>query len=104
MIRHLYPSFSANRLVMILGIFAGLSACKTLDPAASLPLPTVPSTRSEVNVPVEIPFSTLSRVVNGIAPAELFRQQGVDLGNGLVGEFVFQEMGKSSSEGLISSD
>lgn len=100
MIRHLYPSFSANRLVMILGIFAGLSACKTLDPAASLPLPTVPSTRSEVNVPVEIPFSTLSRVVNGIAPAELFRQQGVDLGNGLVGEFVFSRNGEIQLRGI----
>lgn len=101
MIRHLYPSFLAHPLVVIFGIFlAGLSACKTLDPAASPPLPTVPSTRSEVNVPVEIPFSTLSRVVNGIAPAELFRQRGLDLGNGLVGEFVFSRNGEIQLRGL----
>ncbi len=75
-----------------LGIFA--VSCKTLDPAASLPLPTIPKTSSLVNVPLDIPFTTLTTVANRYTPNVLFKQRGMDLGNGLVGDFEFSRNGK----------
>ncbi len=69
-------------------------SCKSLDPAASLPLPTVPTTSSVVNVPLDIPFTTLTAVANRETPSLIFRQRGMDLGNGLIGDFAFSRNGK----------
>ncbi|MDA0315200.1 MAG: DUF4403 family protein [Bacteroidetes bacterium] len=82
-------------LIFWIGV-GGLLAvsCKSLDPAASLPLPAVPKTTSSVNVPLEIPFSTLTAVANRETPSLIFRQRGMDLGNGLVGDFDFSRNGK----------
>jgi hypothetical protein len=81
---------------LIFWAVAGLLAvsCKSLDPAASLPLPVVPNTKSSLNVPLEIPFSTLTAVANRETPSLIFRQRGMDLGNGLVGDFAFSRNGK----------
>jgi hypothetical protein len=81
---------------LIFWALAGLLAvsCKSLDPAASLPLPAVPKTNSSLNIPLEIPFSTLIAVANRETPALIFRQRGMDLGNGLVGDFDFSRNGK----------
>ena len=74
------------------GLFVG--SCKSLDPSASLPLPTVPKTSSVVNIPLDIPFTTLAAVANQSTPNVLFKQRGMDLGNGLVGDFEFSRNGK----------
>ena len=81
---------------LIFWALAGLLAvsCKSLDPAASLPLPAVPKTNSSLNIPLEIPFSTLIAVANRETPTLIFRQRGMDLGNGLVGDFDFSRNGK----------
>ena len=91
------PTFCiAIKRTLIFWIGAGLLAasCKSLDPAASLPLPVVPGTKSSLNVPLEIPFSTLTAVANRETPSLIFRQRGMDLGNGLVGDFEFLRNGK----------
>ena len=91
------PTFCiAIKRALIFWIGAGLLAasCKSLDPAASLPLPVVPGTKSSLNVPLEIPFSTLTAVANRETPSLIFRQRGMDLGNGLVGDFEFSRNGK----------
>jgi hypothetical protein len=91
------PTFCiAIKKTLIFWIGAGLLAvsCKSLDPAASLPLPTVPTTSSVVNVPLDIPFTTLTAVANRETPSLIFRQRGMDLGNGLIGDFAFSRNGK----------
>ena len=91
------PTFCiAIKRALIFWIGAGLLAasCKSLDPAASLPLPAVPKTNSSLNIPLEIPFSTLIAVANRETPTLIFRQRGMDLGNGLVGDFDFSRNGK----------
>lgn len=91
------PNFSSTiKRALIFWIGTGILAvsCKSLDPAASLPLPTVPSTKSSLNIPLEIPFSTLTAVANRETPTLIFRQRGMDLGNGLVGDFEFSRNGK----------
>ncbi|MEY3648948.1 MAG: hypothetical protein RLZ13_1833 [Bacteroidota bacterium] len=91
------PTFRiAITRALIFWIGAGLLAasCKSLDPTANLPLPTVPKTRSVVNVPLDIPFTTLTAVANRETPSLIFRQRGMDLGNGLVGDFEFSRNGK----------
>jgi hypothetical protein len=47
-----------------------------------------------VNVPLDIPFTTLTAVANRSTPNVLFKQRGMDLGNGLVGDFEFSRNGK----------
>lgn len=88
--------FSPSKRVLLFCLGLGLFAvsCKTLDPSASLPLPTVPKTSSVVNVPLDIPFTTLTAVANRSTPNVLFKQRGMDLGNGLVGDFEFTRNGK----------
>ena len=91
------PNFpSTIKRALIFWIGAGILAisCKSLDPSASLPLPVVPTTKSSLNVPLEIPFSTLTAVANRETPSLIFRQRGMDLGNGLVGDFEFSRNGK----------
>lgn len=91
------PTFpSTIKRALIFWAVAGLLAvsCKSLDPAASLPLPAVPKTNSSLNIPLEIPFSTLIAVANRETPTLIFRQRGMDLGNGLVGDFDFSRNGK----------
>jgi hypothetical protein len=83
-----------SRLIFWIGIGFLAVSCKSLDPSASLPLPVVPSTKSSLNVPLEIPFSTLTAVANRETPSLIFRQRGMDLGNGLVGDFEFSRNGK----------
>ena len=83
-----------SRLIFWIGVGFLAVSCKSLDPSASLPLPVVPTTKSSVNVPLEIPFSTLTAVANRETPSLIFRQRGMDLGNGLVGDFDFSRNGK----------
>ena len=85
---------SSKALFLVLGVFLTFSACKTLDPAANLPLVSPPPTSSLINVPVDIPLSTLTSLANRATPNLLFRQRGMDLGNGLVGDFDFSRNGK----------
>lgn len=83
-----------SRLIFWIGVGFLAVSCKSLDPSASLPLPVVPGTKSSLNVPLEIPFSTLTAVANRETPSLIFRQRGMDLGNGLVGDFAFSRNGK----------
>ena len=81
-------------LAVLVGLGLTFSACKTLDPAANLPLVAPPQTSSLINVPVDIPLATLTLLANRETPNQLFRQRGMDLGNGLVGDFDFSRNGK----------
>ena len=89
-----FPSTIKRALIFWIGTGILAVSCKSLDPAASLPLPTVPSTKSSLNIPLEIPFSTLTAVANRETPMLIFRQRGMDVGNGLVGDFDFSRNGK----------
>lgn len=81
-------------LPLLIGFGFAFSSCKTLDPSANLPLVAVPNATSRINVPVDIPLSTLTTLANRETPNQLFRQRGMDLGNGLVGDFDFSRNGK----------
>lgn len=83
-----------SRLIFWIGVGFLAVSCKSLDPSASLQLPVVPGTKSSLNVPLEIPFSTLTAVANRETPSLIFRQRDMDLGNGLVGDFEFSRNGK----------
>ena len=87
------PKNSFNFLALCAGLTTFFSSCKSLDPAASLPLPQVPAASSYVNVPVEIPAVTLTNLVNQVVPPTLFNEKGMDLGNGIVGDLGFVRNG-----------
>jgi hypothetical protein len=79
---------------LVLGLALTLFACKTLDPTANLPLLAVPTAVSRINVPVDIPLSTLSALANQRVPNLVFGQRGMELGNGVIGDVDFIRNGK----------
>ncbi|MBM3169441.1 MAG: DUF4403 family protein [Bacteroidetes bacterium] len=88
-------SISLRRIPMLLLTCLGLAfwSCKSLDPNAKLPLPTVPQGNSSVNVPVDIPIVTLSTLANNSVPSNVISLKAVDLGNGIQGDFDFIRAG-----------
>ena len=88
-------SFSFRSIPTLLLTCLGLAfwSCKSLDPNAKLPLPTVPQANSSVNVPVDIPIATLSTLANNSIPSNVISLKAVDLGNGIQGDFDFIRAG-----------
>lgn len=82
-----------KHLVLVLVMaHLGLS-CKSLDPSAQLPLAKITSPQSSVNVPLEIPVTTLANLVNQAVPPTVFFEKGMDLGNGIIGDLSFNRNG-----------
>lgn len=90
-------------LGFFLGILWVISGCKSLDPTATPPSPAVPNAYSRVNVPLEIPFETLSQLVNQRIPPVLFAEEDLDLGSGVRGDLSFSRDGWIQVRGVDSS-
>ncbi len=78
---------------LILLIFCALTACKSLNPAASPPLPQIPVAYSTVNLPLEIPMQTLENLVNQRVPPVLVSETGLEMGNDVIGDLNFSRNG-----------
>ncbi|MBN7810132.1 DUF4403 family protein [Algoriphagus sp. H41] len=74
-------------------IFCAITACKSLNPAATPPLARIPEAYSKVNLPLEIPVQTLENLVNQRVPPVLFEEQGMEMGNGIIGDLNFARNG-----------
>ena len=87
---------------LIYGVVFSLTifSCKSLNPAANLPLSPVPSTHSRVNVPLDIPLQTLSNLANQALPQVLFEGEKMDLGNDVQGDLSFTRAGLIQIRGL----
>ena len=83
----------ASHTFLILLIFFGLNACKSLDPTLSPALPPLPEAYSRVNVPLLVPTQTLENLVNQRVPHVLFSDESMDLGNGVIGDLNFSRNG-----------
>lgn len=96
--------FSKKIKLSALVVLASLigSSCKSLDPAAQLPVPPIPPSPSSVNVPLEIPVGTLTNLANQAIGPTLFEEKGMDLGSGIVGDFNFQRNGLIQLQALDS--
>jgi hypothetical protein len=90
--RPILVPFSTNILFISLFLLV-LSACKSLNPALSPALVPVPTAYSRVNVPLQVPEQTLTNVVNQYVPPVLFSDQGIELGNGVIGDLNFSRNG-----------
>ncbi|GAB2494173.1 hypothetical protein GCM10027164_25270 [Algoriphagus taiwanensis] len=74
-----------------------------MDPTSAPASPPVPNAYSRVNVPLEIPFETLSQLVNQRIPPVLFAEEGLDLGSGVRGDLNFSRDGWIQVKGVDSS-
>ncbi len=74
-------------------IFCAISSCKSLNPNANPPLPRIPDAYSQVNLPLEIPIETLEILANQRIPPVLFDDQGIEMGNGIIGNLAFTRNG-----------
>jgi hypothetical protein len=90
-----------NRIYFFL-LLGGFSACKSLDPAANPTLIPVPQAYSRVNVPLTIPFETMTNLINQRIPPVLFEEEKMDLGNGIQGDLSFSRNGLVRVKGLDS--
>jgi hypothetical protein len=93
---------SAYFRICFLLLFLGVSACKTLNPAAAPPSILPPQAYSRVNVPLVIPFETLTNLINQRIPPVLFEEESLDFGNGIQGDLSFSRNGLVRVEGLDS--
>jgi hypothetical protein len=93
-LRHYFSKNSFLASLLLGGLIALSSSCKVLDPAATLPLVQAPKASSYVNVPIEIPNSTLTRLINQTIPPILFNDPSMDLGNGIQGDLEFLRNGE----------
>lgn len=84
------------KLLVVVLIFS--SACRSLDPTAKPPLVSVPKAISHVNVPVQMPIATLENLLNQRIPPVLFKEKGMDLGNGVIGDLHFSRNGMTKLE------
>lgn len=87
-------------IVLILGVFYGLSGCKSLDPTVSPALPQMPVAYSRVNVPAQVPIQTLENLINQRVPPVLFEEKGLELGNGVIGDLNFTRNGMAKIEAM----
>lgn len=79
-------------LISIFGIL--LSACKSLSPINEPePSPVPPAPVSEVNVPVLVPKTTLTRLINSQVPQTLIQENGMGFGTGIEGDLLISRNG-----------
>lgn len=80
-----------------------LSGCKTITPSlAPGPSPLPPPAFSKVNLPLEIPRTTLDRLLNSQVPAILIQENNMSFGSGIEGDLVISRNGKISWASLDS--
>ena len=91
--RHNLLKNSFNSILFLGSLIFLASSCKTLDPSASLPLVNPPPASSEVNIPIQVPTTTLTSLVNQMLPPNLFSGEKMDLGNGIQGDLSFSRNG-----------
>lgn len=74
-------------LFLISILTLSFAACKSLPPLTN-PGPSIspPVSNSEVNTPLTVPKSTLTRVINSQVPQTLIKEQGMSFGNGIEGD------------------
>lgn len=91
---------SFTYLILVTLVLSG--ACKSLDPTLNPPHPKIRSAYSRVNVPVQIPMETMANLLNQRIPPVLFEDQGIDMGNGIIGDLNFSRNGMAKIEALDS--
>ena len=79
--------FKLAGVVLVLGYY--FMSCKSLDPTAQFPQMQIPTPQSSVNVPLDIPMTTLATLANQAVPSGIFDEKGMDLGNGVIGDLNF---------------
>ncbi|MDX5338736.1 MAG: DUF4403 family protein [Cyclobacteriaceae bacterium] len=91
------PQFS---FLFLIGFALLLGSCKTLDPFASPEVMIAPQAYSKVNVPLEVPFGTMSNLINQRIPPVLYDGKEIDLDNGVLGNLKLSRAGLIQVEGV----
>lgn len=79
------------------------SSCKSTAPALNTSkFPTPPPAISVVNVPLEIPATTLTKLLNSQLPSTLYQTENSSLGNGIEGDLLLKRAGTIAWKALDS--
>ena len=71
------------------------SACKSINPAIDPgPSSAPPLAITEINVPLEIPKQTLSKLLNSQIPSVLLKEKGLNMGSGITGDLMLKRNGQ----------
>jgi len=91
-----YVSFFA--LISVI-LFSCKSINPSLDPGPATPPPVA---KAKVNVPLEIPKETISKLLNSQVPSVLLQQKGINMGNGIIGDMLLKRNGQITWSALDS--
>lgn len=84
----IFSFYQVSKSVLFPALLAiSFSACKSLSPTSN-PGPSLlpPPAISSVNVPLQIPKTTLDKIFNSEIPNLLFEEKGLDMGSGINGD------------------
>ncbi|WP_026956121.1 DUF4403 family protein [Algoriphagus vanfongensis] len=79
-----------------------VASCKSLDISNPGPMAELPPSESQVNVPFEIPKSTLDRIFNSQIPVNLINEESMDFGSGIEGNLNLRRSGTITYTALDS--
>jgi len=79
-----------------------LASCKSLNISNPGPLAELPPSNSNVNVPLEIPKSTLDRIFNSQIPVNLIDEENMEFGSGIEGSLLLKRKGTITYTSLDS--
>lgn len=80
-----------------------LFSCKSLNPALDPgPATPPPVAKAKVNVPLEIPKETTSKLLNSQVPSVLLQQKGINMGNNIIGDMLLKRNGQITWSALDS--
>lgn len=86
--------------LLIFGLAHLFVGCKTLDPFSAPEGKIAPQAYSKVNVPIEVPFETMTNLINQRIPPVLFEGTEIDLDNGVLGNLKLSRAGLIQVEGV----
>ncbi|WP_040417575.1 DUF4403 family protein [Cyclobacterium qasimii] len=93
-----------NSLFIVFLLFAAFTSCSSLKlngPEAQAPPPALPKAEMSIHLGLEIPLSYLQGKINESLNQDLFKEEGIDLGNGL---FADVDLKKNGSLSLAATD
>lgn len=90
------PRYSLPIIAFLIAAFSSCSSLKLNGPEAQAPPPALPKAAISINLGLEIPLSYVEGKINEGLNQKLFKEDGLELGNGLFADIDLQKNGKFS--------
>ncbi|MDO6437870.1 DUF4403 family protein [Cyclobacterium sp. 1_MG-2023] len=90
------PRYSLLIIALLIAAFSSCSSLKLNGPEAQAPPPALPKAALSINLGLEIPLSYVQGKINESLTEKLFKEEGLELGNGLYADVDLKKNGRFS--------